>query len=242
MWQLSKRNYPDSVIPSTSLVTVLLWRDGLSPLCLFIYTLVSLDSRDSYFIPVCLYSLVWVYWQPRVRTFNSRLLFIVPVPILLRQPDTWPPRFSVSFPAAPSGITTLPPLLPLPHCTALVEPGAAPQCPLRPLELLTSFERLFRIPLAGSCCVWGQCFWLGSEHLCCLGGCASVPSCLLCLEFTAFFGWCMLPGLEQSGLPPFLSSPWRRTLGPFCHVLCAPSCLFAVCSVTFSPDVPFTLS
>ena len=41
-----------------------------------------------------------------------------PFPILLRQPDTWPPRFIVSFPAAPSGVITLPPLLPLPYCTA----------------------------------------------------------------------------------------------------------------------------
>lgn len=232
MWQLSKCNYPDSIIPSTSLVTILLWRDGLSSLCLFIYTLVSLDSRDSYFIPVRLYSLVSVYWQPRVRTstFNSRLLLTVPVPHPAQAARHLAPSVHRFLPGralgrhhAPSPAASA--LLHSPRWS-LVPPLSARS---RPLELLTSFERLFRMPLAGSCCVWGQCFWLGSEHLCCLGGvcvCTFVSALLrvhgiLWLMRVAGFGAVWLAPVSLLCLAPHAGPFLPRSVCSFLSSCCS---------------------
>lgn len=211
----------------------------LSPLsaCSFIY--ITMDSQDSYFIHVHLYSLLSQCTDSRECTPAPLIpgsSSLSPVPRPSQAAGTLALRFSISFWPRP-GVS------PRSLCTgprwSLVTPAVPAPHPWSCRALLKGF---FHMCLAGFCCVLRRCFWLGSEHLCCLGVCVCPFVCTL-LRVHSILWLTRVVGFRIAWLAPrFLPSPWLHTLGPFCRVLCPLSSVLHPVSVTFSPDVFFTLS
>lgn len=195
--------------------------------CSFIY--ITMDSQDSYCIHVHLYLFLSQCTDSRERTPAPLITgssSLSPVPRPSQAARTVALQFSVSF---------WPPPRVSPHsfCTGPRWSLVTPRCPPPTPGAAELFWKAF------STCVWQgfavlrQCFWLGSEHLCCPGVCVCPFVCTL-LRVHSILWLTGVVGFRKPGLHPVFSPPLGFTRWALSAMFCV---LFPVSSILFLRDL-----